>query len=573
MITQPGRRIALLVATDMHSDSTFTKLAAPSADATALADVLGDPSVGGYEVTVLVNPPAAQVTRQVETTLTQARHNDVVVFYFSGHGIKDESGQLYLAATDSEHHLPRSTTIPAQFIREQLDRSICRRKIVLLDCCFGGAFPRGYSPRANETVPVYEQLGGRGCVVLTASTALEYAYEIDGRQDVSALGGGAGSIFTAVVLQGLRTGAADLNGDGLIDVDELYRYTYEQVREKNPKQTPSLDCAFIGPLVIARNPLGPRLGFGIPQDVAHALGSPLSMVRLAAVGYLADFIHGADRKLADHARVALARLTKDANTDVAAAARDGLSGNSPAQIVGHVHEEANKLVADRAQQQELMNQMFINLARRSQSLVERQLSIIDHLEEQATDPDQLTSLFELDHLVTRMRRNAESLLVLSGTSTLQLARSVPAADIIGAAISETEHYARIVVLSVPEASVPGRIVYDLVHLIAELLDNATFYSEPEKKVTVRAIITRQQELGIQITDEGIGIAFGELVAINSRLADPPEIDVEATRRMGLYVVGRLANRHNIKVRLRENEDAGGGVIALIFVPSELVQPT
>jgi signal transduction histidine kinase len=237
-----------------------------------------------------------------------------------------------------------------------------------------------------------------------------------------------------------------------------------------------------------------------------------------------------------------------------------------------VHEQAVRMAAEQALLRDNVNSIFVNLSRRSQALVERQLNLIDRLEQDEQDPDQLASLFELDHLATRMRRNSESLLVLSGTGlSRQLTRPVPAADVVGAAVSEVEQYARIDVLSAPEVAVQGRAVNDLVHLIAELLDNATSFSEPEKKVNVRMAATRKKELAIQITDQGVGMSAVDIESANRRLADPPDMDVSVTRRMGLYVVSRLAQRHNIQVRLRDNEDIDGGLIARIIVPASLIQ--
>ncbi|GLZ41503.1 nitrate- and nitrite sensing domain-containing protein [Actinokineospora sp. NBRC 105648] len=237
-----------------------------------------------------------------------------------------------------------------------------------------------------------------------------------------------------------------------------------------------------------------------------------------------------------------------------------------------VHDQAVRMATEQALLRDNINSIFVNLSRRSQTLVERQLSLIDRLEQDEQDPDQLASLFELDHLATRMRRNSESLLVLSGSGlSRQLSRPVPAAEVVGAAVSEVEQYARIEVLSAPEVSVQGRAVSDLVHLIAELLDNATSFSEPEKKVYVRMAVTRKKELAVQITDSGVGMSDDEIESANSRLADPPDLDVAVTRRMGLYVVARLAKRHDIKVRLRDNEDIEGGLIARITVPATLVQ--
>lgn len=238
-----------------------------------------------------------------------------------------------------------------------------------------------------------------------------------------------------------------------------------------------------------------------------------------------------------------------------------------------VHEQAIKMAAEQALLRENVNGIFVNLSRRSQRLVERQLGVIDRLEADEQDPDHLASLFELDHLATRLRRNGESLLVLSGAG---LAKSVPkpvsAADVIGAAVSEIEQYARVEVGVIPEVAVRGLTVHDLVHLLAELLDNATYFSEPETKVSVRAVVTRRRSLAIQVTDRGVGMSEEQVYEVNQRLADPPDLDVSVTRRMGLYVVARLAQRHGIEVRIRENEDIEGGVIARVVVPAELLGP-
>ncbi|WP_370972998.1 nitrate- and nitrite sensing domain-containing protein [Amycolatopsis sp. cg9] len=236
-----------------------------------------------------------------------------------------------------------------------------------------------------------------------------------------------------------------------------------------------------------------------------------------------------------------------------------------------VHEQAVKMAAEQALLRENVNGIFVNLSRRSQRLVERQLGVIDRLEADEQDPDHLASLFELDHLATRLRRNGESLLVLSGAGLAKsVPKPVPAADVIGAAVSEIEQYARIEVGIVPDVAVQGLAIHDLVHVLAELLDNATYFSEPETKVIVRAVVTRRKALAIQVTDHGVGMSDERLAEVNARLAEPPDLDVSVTRRMGLYVVSRLAKRHGIEVRLRENEDIEGGVIARVVVPAELL---
>jgi anti-sigma regulatory factor (Ser/Thr protein kinase) len=229
------------------------------------------------------------------------------------------------------------------------------------------------------------------------------------------------------------------------------------------------------------------------------------------------------------------------------------------------------MAAEQALLRENVNGIFVNLSRRSQRLVERQLGVIDRLEADEQDPDHLASLFELDHLATRLRRNGESLLVLSGAGLAKsVPKPVPAADVIGAAVSEIEQYARIELGIVPEVSVQGLAIHDLVHVLAELLDNATYFSEPETKITVRAVVTRKKALAIQVTDHGVGMSDDQIQEVNKRLADPPDLDVSVTRRMGLYVVARLAQRHGIEVRLRENEDIEGGIIARVVVPAEVL---
>lgn len=237
-----------------------------------------------------------------------------------------------------------------------------------------------------------------------------------------------------------------------------------------------------------------------------------------------------------------------------------------------VHGEAVRLAAEQALLRDSVNSMFVNLSRRSQALVERQLSVIDRLEADEQDPDQLGSLFELDHLATRMRRNSENLLVLSGTEFgRRMSRPVPVAEVLGAAVSEVEQYARVELGSSPELTVVGRAVNDIVHLVAELLDNATVYSDPQTKVGVRSVRNRAGAWAIEISDSGVGMSDVDLAAANERLAEPPDVDVSVSRRMGLYVVARLSKQHDITVSLRENEEAGGGVVARVVVPPELVR--
>ncbi|NIH78289.1 sensor histidine kinase [Amycolatopsis viridis] len=280
-----------------------------------------------------------------------------------------------------------------------------------------------------------------------------------------------------------------------------------------------------------------------------------------------------------HLPEAVERIMHDADPAAAAKAIEPVPVDTTEEIgqvarsFEVVHGEAVRLAAEQALLRENVNGIFVNLSRRSQRLVERQLAVIDLLEADEQDPDHLASLFELDHLATRLRRNGESLLVLSGAGlSKSMPKPVSAADVIGAAVSEIEQYARVDVGEIPDVAVRGPSVHDLVHLLAELLDNATYFSEPETKVSVRAVVTRKKALAIQITDRGVGMSSDQVAEANKRLADPPDLDVSVTRRMGLYVVARLAQRHGIEVRLRENEDIDGGVIARVVVPPDLLGP-
>ncbi|WP_405588383.1 nitrate- and nitrite sensing domain-containing protein [Streptomyces sp. NBC_01190] len=241
-----------------------------------------------------------------------------------------------------------------------------------------------------------------------------------------------------------------------------------------------------------------------------------------------------------------------------------------ARAFDEVHSEAVRLAAEQALLRGNVNAMFTNLSRRSQGLIQRQLSLISELESREADPDQLSSLFKLDHLATRMRRNGENLLVLAGEEPgRRWTRPVPLVDVLRAAASEVEQYERIELTAVPSAEVTGRIVNDLVHLLAELLENATSFSSPQTKVRVTGHSLPDGRVLIEIHDTGIGLSPEDLADINERLANPPTVDVSVSRRMGLFVVGRLSLRHGIRIQLRPSDS--GGTTALVMLPVDVTQ--
>ncbi|MER7078271.1 Peptidyl-prolyl cis-trans isomerase (rotamase)-cyclophilin family [Saccharopolyspora kobensis] len=315
------KRRALLIATDTYSDKTFRRLRTPRADADALAAVLTDPAIGGYEVETLHNPPAHEANLTIEDLFAAARSDELALLHISGHGIKDDYGRLHLAMTNSRHDRLNATAVNAQFVRNQMDNTRSRGVVVLLDCCFAGAFPAGSAHRTGENAGVLDQLGGRGSAVMTSSSALEYSFEPDDPDGSTVTGTAQSSVFTAALVKGLRTGAADRNGDGLVDVDELYEFIYEEVRAARKPQTPGLDSRFQGRLIVASSN-APRL----PADLGRAARSTLPAVRSAAVEELAALLSSGTPSTADAARTALAELADDDSRTVSTAAKAALGG-------------------------------------------------------------------------------------------------------------------------------------------------------------------------------------------------------------------------------------------------------
>jgi hypothetical protein len=215
-----------------------------------------------------------------------------------------------------------------------------------------------------------------------------------------------------------------------------------------------------------------------------------------------------------------------------------------------------------------VNDIVVNLARRSQSLVERQLKILEELESGEKDPDRLAVLYKLEGLTARMRRTNENLLVLAGSSARRRGREpVPVAALVLAAVSESDQYQRVRAEVEDGLEVLGLAAADLVHILAELLDNAVAYSPPSSVVRVTGRRTPAGSVAITIADEGIGVREGVLADLNAILESPPQVDAEVTERMGLVVVGHLAARHGVTVRLR---DAEPGVRVTLHLPAEIL---
>lgn len=244
-----------------------------------------------------------------------------------------------------------------------------------------------------------------------------------------------------------------------------------------------------------------------------------------------------------------------------------------AHAVDELHEQAVFLAGEQARLQLQVGDMFETLSRRSRSLVDQQLGLIDRLERNEEDPERLESLFKLDHLAARMRRNGANLLVLAGSKVpREQADPVSVVALINAAASEVEDYTRVVTATVPESEVVGVVAGDLVHLLAELLDNALRYSPPISQVRVSAVHTGNGGLVIEVSDNGLGMTDADLRVANTRLQSGGEVNPYTARHMGLFVVGRLAAQHGLVVRLRSTvvAEPNSGTTAGVFIPAELL---
>jgi len=323
-----GTRSALIVAADQYTDPGLRRLRAPGSDARALEAVLRDPGIGDFEVRTLLNEPAHVVNLAVEEFFADRRPGDLLLVHFSGHGVKDEDGELYFAAANTVLGRLGATAVAAEFVSRRMNRSRSRRVVLLLDCCYAGAFERGLVARAGVEMGIEQQFGGRGRAVITASSAMEYAFEAGELADTREA---PPSVFTSALVQGLATGEADRDQDGLVGLDELFDYVYDKVRAATPNQTPG-KWAFgmEGELYIARRSRPVTTPAPLPPELVQAIDSPLAGVRAGAVQELERVLRGSHAGMALAARLALERLTDDDSRAVAAAAAAALGVPAPA---------------------------------------------------------------------------------------------------------------------------------------------------------------------------------------------------------------------------------------------------
>jgi molecular chaperone DnaK len=324
----PGPRVALIVATSRYDDPALRELRSPVRDAADFAGVMGDPQIGGFTITEVIDKPEGVIRRAIADFLSGRDVQDTVLVYLSCHGIQDARGRLFFAAADTVSRLPVATAVRAAEVWEQMEECRARRQILILDCCFSGAF----NDRSKGDTDLERQLApqGRGRSVLTASRGFEYSFEgepLDGAE-------AAGSVFTAGLVEGLRTGAADADGDGLIRLSDAYDYAYSHVQRAGAKQTPQ-HWLFGGEgaaIVLARSPAGRTvLPAPLPEALAVALGNPYPALRIAAINELALWLADPDPARVLAASRALRHVTQTDMTSVARVAQ------------GHLHEHAKQV--------------------------------------------------------------------------------------------------------------------------------------------------------------------------------------------------------------------------------------
>jgi Caspase domain len=339
-------RTALIVANDHYDDAGLGRLTSPAADAQALSRVLGDPEVGGFgQIDVVANESSYVVQRKVEDLFSEARPDDVLLLHFSCHGLKSEAGDLFFAARNTRPDRLASTAVSADFVQGCMRTTRSRYVVLFLDCCYGGAFGHGVSVRASGDAHVLDNFpldslgSGRGRAVITASSAMEYAFEAG---QLSEDHSERPSVFTSALVEGLSSGQADRDEDGWISLDELYEWVFDRVRDANPNQTPSREIRMQGEFYLARSRRESRWPAPMTAALEAARTSPEISKRLEAVRELRGILIGEN---VDAALGAFHSLADTATNDIAYVAAEASSALRDAQISLHPQELAFGSVA------------------------------------------------------------------------------------------------------------------------------------------------------------------------------------------------------------------------------------
>ncbi|MGY1761042.1 caspase family protein [Geodermatophilus sp. SYSU D00779] len=347
-------RRALVIASYQYADGGLRQLIAPAHDAEAFAAVLKDPEIAGFDVTTLINEPSHIVGEAIADFYNRGRGEDLTLLYFTGHGLKDDEGRLYLAMTNTRRQALMWTAISAAQLNEAMEASPSRRKVLILDCCYSGAFPAGRATKADEGVQTLERFHGKGRAVLTASDATQYAFEGDNLR-----GSGTSSVFTRYLVEAMRSGEADLDNDGDIALDELYSYVHDRVVADMPQQRPKKQEDVDGRILIARN-----MHWRLPSHLRYAIDSPIARQRLAAVEGLAHLHRVGNNVVRAAVAEHLTTLMDDDSRSVSAAASGLLQrirGVPPAAA-----REAEERAAREAEERAARKEAEKRVARRSE---------------------------------------------------------------------------------------------------------------------------------------------------------------------------------------------------------------
>jgi hypothetical protein len=342
-----SKKLALIIGSSEYDDKNLSRLITPNADVNALTRILRDPEIGDFdEVAFLMNEPASIVRRAISAFFSSRTSNDLLLLYFTGHGIRDDRGRLYLAVKDTEHALLRATSIPASFITEEMDHSRSRRQVLILDCCHSGAFSPGMKAVAGASVGTAAAFEGTGSgrVVLTATDSTQYAWEGD-----VVIGKAENSVFTHYLIEGLRSGEADSDANGIITLDELYNYVYEQVVNQTPLQTPGKwSYGQRGEIAIARNPHPVVKSVDLPTDLQQTVEDPRPWVREGAVQELDRILRGTNIGLSFTAYQTLKHLADDDSRRVSALAVQCLAAYDAEQGLPETLEKMRETTASQS---------------------------------------------------------------------------------------------------------------------------------------------------------------------------------------------------------------------------------
>jgi len=341
------KKYALVIGNTEYTDSGLAKLNAPGRDAEDFARALQLAEMAAFdEVVTLVNENVPKLNEAIEDFFADKKPDDLLVFYFSGHGVRDDEGSLFLAVKSTRKARLHSTAITAEFIRKLMDKSRSTRQVIILDCCNSGAFPQGQT-KGDTAMGMAGSLQGYGRVVLTATDKLQYAWEGDTLIETNK------SLFTHFLVKGME-GAADRDDDGKITVDELYDYAFDKVREVTPNQTPTKSATGQKGEIILREGIKKEVKpTALPADLLSAAENTMPYVREAAVKQLENLLNGKNAGLALSAGKELQSIIADENTTyrVAQLAKQALE-NAGQALTSAAEEEEEKRLAAQKQEQE-----------------------------------------------------------------------------------------------------------------------------------------------------------------------------------------------------------------------------